>query len=96
MAAETEKSLAQQLFGVVVEGVKEASQEIGVEMKRLGVQGTMELASALFNGSAFVPYGPGQYTPKQEHDVGIEGHEKEIQKEAPEQEQQMQRDGRSM
>jgi hypothetical protein len=36
------------------------------EMSRLGTQGAMELASALFNGNAFVPYGPGQYTPSQE------------------------------
>ena len=34
--------------------------EIGQEMKRLGVQGQMEMASAIFNGNAFVPYGPGQ------------------------------------
>jgi hypothetical protein len=36
---------------------------IGNETKRLGTQGAMELASALFNGQAFVPYGPGQQTP---------------------------------
>jgi hypothetical protein len=33
----------------------------GAELKRLGTQGAMEMANALFNG--FVPYGPGQYTP---------------------------------
>jgi hypothetical protein len=38
-------------------------QDVGSEMKRLGVQGQMEAASLLFNGSAFVAYGPGQYTP---------------------------------
>ena len=37
--------------------------DIGSELGRLGVQGQMEMASALFNGNAFVPYGPGQYTP---------------------------------
>ncbi|MBC7820634.1 MAG: hypothetical protein IAG10_27430 [Planctomycetaceae bacterium] len=46
------------------------------ELSRLGTQGTMELASALFSGNGFVPYGPGQYTPahehQQEHDRGIE------------------------
>jgi hypothetical protein len=41
--------------------------DIGSEGKRLMTQGTMELASALFNGNAFVPYGPGQYTPSPEH-----------------------------
>jgi hypothetical protein len=35
-------------------------KEVGEEMKRMGVQGQMELASAIFNGHAFVPYGPGQ------------------------------------
>ena len=43
-----------------------AGKQIWDEMKRLGTQGQMELANALFNGSAFVPYGPGQYPPKQE------------------------------
>jgi hypothetical protein len=41
-------------------GLSNAISEIGAEMKRLGVQGQMEAASALFNGHAFVPYGPGQ------------------------------------
>jgi hypothetical protein len=40
--------------------------EVGAELNRLGKQGQMELANALFNGSAFVPYGPGQYTPTPE------------------------------
>jgi len=34
--------------------------EVETEARRLGVQGQMEAASALFNGHAFVPYGPGQ------------------------------------
>lgn len=38
-------------------------QEIKAEVKRLNTQATMELASGLFNNNAFVPYGPGQYTP---------------------------------
>ena len=44
--------------------------DIGSELGRLGVQGQMELASALFGGNGgntFVPYGPGQYTPSPEH-----------------------------
>jgi hypothetical protein len=36
------------------------ADDIGAEAKRLGVQGQMEAASALYNGHAFVPYGPGQ------------------------------------
>ena len=39
-------------------------QEIGAEMKRLGVQGSMEIANALYSGQAFTPYGPGAYTQK--------------------------------
>jgi hypothetical protein len=34
--------------------------DVKAEAKRLGVQGQMEAASAIFNGHAFVPYGPGQ------------------------------------
>lgn len=45
------------------ERVQAMGSETGAELKRLGVQGSMELSNALFNGSAFVPYGPGQYTP---------------------------------
>jgi hypothetical protein len=41
-------------------GLSNAVSEIGAEMRRLGVQGQMEMASAIFNGHAFVPYGPGQ------------------------------------
>ena len=44
----------------VAPGLSNALPEIGAELKRLGVQGQMEAASALFNGHAFVPYGPGQ------------------------------------
>lgn len=48
------------------EGLSNIGPEVGAELKRLGTQGSMELANALFNGSAFVPYGPGQYTPTPE------------------------------
>lgn len=43
---------------------KEILSDVGAELGRLGVQGQMELASAIFNGDAFVPYGPGQITPE--------------------------------
>ena len=45
---------------------KEILSDVGAELSRLGVQGQMELASAIFNGDAFVPYGPGQITPEPE------------------------------
>lgn len=39
---------------------REAMQEIGSEIGRLAVQGRTEVANAMFNGTAFVPYGDGQ------------------------------------
>lgn len=54
--------LAEKLFSRLADIVPEVSSEMG----RLGTQGSMELASALFNGDAFVPYGPGQYSPEPE------------------------------
>jgi hypothetical protein len=58
--------LAKQLFDAAP-GLKNFGPEVAAEFKRLGTQGAMELASALFNGHGFVPYGPGQYTPTPEH-----------------------------
>jgi hypothetical protein len=53
------KAMQQGLLSAGTQGL----QEVGAEVRRLGTQGSMEFASALFNGHAFVPYGPGQYTP---------------------------------
>lgn len=53
------------------------AQEVAVEGKRMVTQGSMELASALFNGHAFVPYGPGQYTPQPDRSAGIDGQTQE-------------------
>lgn len=59
-------------------GLKNFGPEVKAELSRLGTQGSMELASALFNGQGFVPYGPGQYTPSpdqsqsQENQLGRE------------------------
>ena len=49
--------------------------EVKAELSRLATQGTMELASALFNGNAFVPYGPGQYTPSPQQEANVHGKE---------------------
>jgi hypothetical protein len=46
---------------------QEIFSQAAPEVGRLGTQGSMELASLLFNGHGFVPYGPGQYTPSPEH-----------------------------
>lgn len=50
----------------VAPGLNDLIPEAKAEMSRMATQGSMELASALFNGNAFVPYGPGQYTPAPE------------------------------
>lgn len=56
----------------VAPGLEDALPEAKAELSRLGTQGAMELASALFGNSAFVPYGPGQYTPSVEQAQGQE------------------------
>lgn len=72
-------NLVRQLF----DRLKAIGPEVGAETKRLGTQGASELASSLFSGHAFVPYGPGQYTPsvsrpeaqaevEQQQEIGIE------------------------
>jgi hypothetical protein len=57
-------------------GLPDALAQGKAEAGRMGTQGSMELASALFNGHGFVPYGPGQYTPSpsqhHQHDRGME------------------------
>ena len=67
-----------------VERTKAVVPEVGAELKRLGVQGQMETANALFSGSAFVPYGPGQYTPSQEPTAAPDAPAMEGQPPAPE------------
>ena len=70
--SEIAKKLFDSLSGVkeavqaIAPGLKDLVPEAKAELGRLGTQGSMELASALFNGNGFVPYGPGQYTPSVE------------------------------
>ena len=73
----------------IAPGVKNFGPEVGEELKRLGRQGSMELANTLFNGSAFVPYGPGAYGEEPKLDNG--GKEAE-----PEQQQEQERGGRDL
>ena len=61
-------SIADQLF----QSLKEIVPDVKAEMSRLGTQGSMEMASALFNGNAFVRYGPDSPTPSQEQQPDIE------------------------
>lgn len=46
--------------GLFSQIVGDMASDIGAELGRLGVQGQAELAGALFNGNAYVPYGAGQ------------------------------------
>lgn len=67
--------------GIAGPALARAGAEMGSELKRMGTQGTMESASGLFSGqsNAFVPYGPGQYTPGPENQQKHEqehGHER--------------------
>jgi hypothetical protein len=57
---------AQDFFEVMkmlAPGLDKLGPQVAAELSRLGTQGAMEMAQALFNGAAFTPYGPGQYTP---------------------------------
>jgi hypothetical protein len=97
-----------------LEAVKEAFQaiapglnldkiagDIGTELKRLGVQGSAEIASALFGGgqsNVFVPYGAGQWVGRSGQEAGSAGTEGE-QKDAQEVQRephQQERGGREM
>jgi len=55
-----------------VPSLENIGSDVTSELKRMGTQGTMELASALFGNGAFVPYGPGQYTPDQDNTKAID------------------------
>lgn len=61
-------------------GLQEGMPQVKAELSRLGTQGAMELASALFSGQAFVPYGPGQYTPSPTQEHAQPGHERSLER----------------
>jgi hypothetical protein len=77
----------------IAPAVKNAGAEMGAELSRLGTQGAMEMAHALFNGSAFTPYGPGQQPAP---DVGQGVHGAAVEKAEPQPEQQRERGGMEM
>ena len=76
----------------IAPGLENIGSEMGAELSRLGTQGAMEMAQALFNGAAFTPYGPGQYTPTAESNQTVL--EQVVQE--TELQQQMDRGGREM
>ena len=80
----------EEVMKTIAPGMENFGPEVKAELSRLGTQGAMEMAQALFNGAAFTPYGPGQYTPTPE--MGDQQHE--VEKMAPHQEQE--RSGREM
>lgn len=62
-AMPTREEVGQELGNRVTEAkgfIGNALSEIGTELGRLGLQGQAEMAGALFNGNAYVPYGDGQ------------------------------------
>jgi len=61
-------NLVSQLF----ERLGDIVPEIGAEVSRLGSRGSMEMASALFNGHSFVQYGPGASTASPEQQPEVE------------------------
>jgi hypothetical protein len=81
MMSETAKRLFESLRGAkqavmqIAPGLKDLIPEVGAEIKRLGIQGSMEFSSGLWNGNAFVPYGPGQYTENPGKQPAEHGHE---------------------
>jgi hypothetical protein len=73
--SETAKKLFDSIKAIAP-GTKDMAKEIGGELKRMGVQGSAELAMVLFSQSnAYVPYGRGQNEAKS-HDHEREGHER--------------------
>lgn len=92
MAAREFFDVMKEALDALAPGLKNAGPEMSAELSRLGTQGAMEMAQALFNGAAFTPYGPGQYSPTPELDQGTPDH---VSQEA-EQQQQQERGGREM
>ena len=84
--SETARALFESLketVQAIAPGLQDLIPEVKAELFRLKTQGAMEFASALLgNGSAFVPYGPGQYTPTPERtpERGPAAHEHEMER----------------
>ena len=92
MAERNFLDVMKEALDTVAPGLKNMGPEVSAELSRLGTQGAMEMAQALFNGAAFTPYGPGQYTPTPELDKGGQEQAPQI----AELQQQQERGGREM
>ena len=93
--------MAENFFEVMAEalnalapGLKKFGPDVSKELKRLTTQGAMESAHALYNGTAFTLYGPGQYPPKTEIGKGVHGQVNTEMEPQPQAEQE--RGGREM
>ena len=69
-------------------GLQRMAREIDQELVRQGKQGSLELAQGIFNGAAFTPYGPGQYTPNPDLAKGGQETSRQDDKEPPGQERE--------
>ena len=56
----------------VAPGLSNLVPELGAEMSRLATQGQAELASVLFTGNGYVPYGQGQNREDKDGNEGVE------------------------
>jgi hypothetical protein len=92
MAARDFFDVMKEKLDTLAPGLKNMGPELSAELSRLGTQGALEMAQALFNGAAFTPYGPGQYTPTPELDKGGQEQGRQI----TEPQQQQERAGREM
>jgi hypothetical protein len=81
-------------LNAIAPGLKNIVPEVGAELNRQVTQGSLETAQVIYNGAAFTPYGPGQYTPTTE--AGKGNQEQEVQKAEPQKEQEREHDGREM
>jgi hypothetical protein len=52
--------MSMEAFSQIMSGVKDLAGQAWDQLERPGKQGAAEMANALFNESAFVPYGEGQ------------------------------------
>ena len=66
-------------LAAIAPGLKNFGPQIGAELARQGRLGASEMAHLIFTGSAYTPYGPGQYM--DEPNLDKAGQEQEVEKE---------------
>jgi hypothetical protein len=68
-------------IAAIAPGLKNFGPQVSAELKRQATLGASEMAHLIFTGSAYVPYGPGQYTDAPDLDKA--GQEHDLQKAEP-------------